>query len=174
MTPRLNPSKIRNSTDEKCLVAWRQLLTGLEFGIWNLEPSRGGWMTLHFLALQLGISLCRRSFPMAEGRHEAIPSSSAVDVSGWPHCGRSITAWGAAATLPPELSSSPRSASPILSSNRGSCAGKPERTKISIQDSAKPGGVWTAVHLVPALGIPGPWSITARSVVTPTAVFCLK
>ena len=60
-------------------------------------------MTLHFLALQLGISLCRRSFPMAEGRHKAIASCSAVDMSGWPHCGRSITTWGAAATLPPEL-----------------------------------------------------------------------
>jgi len=75
---------------------------------------------------------------MAEGRHKAIASCSAVDMSGWPHCGRSITTWGAAATLPPELSSSPRPASPILSSNHGSCAGKLERTKISIQDSAKP------------------------------------
>ena len=72
---------------------------------------------------------------MAEGRHKAIPSCSAVDMSGWPHCGRSITTWGAAATLPPELSSSPRPASPILCSNHGSCAGKLERASSNGQRS---------------------------------------
>jgi hypothetical protein len=81
----LNPSKIPNSSDEKCFMAWRQLLTGLEFGTFSERMD-----DLAPLNLQLGISLCGRSFPMAVGRRKAIPSCSAVDMSGWPHCGRSM------------------------------------------------------------------------------------
>jgi hypothetical protein len=84
-TPRLNASKIPNSSDEKCFMAWRQQLTGLEFGTFSERMD-----DLAPLNLQLGISLCGRSFPMAVGRRKAIPSCSAVDMSGWPPCGRSM------------------------------------------------------------------------------------